>query len=239
MMIRQHVHIVLLCLLAVFSVQTWGEEDHFSGLVLEHAPIHQEDMASIKRGAKIFATTCMSCHTLIYLRYDKIAKEAGITYEKMPVNVKSWPYGVTPPDLSLEADIRGVDWIYTYLQSFYQDSQRPTGVNNLLVHNSAMPAILAPYQGDQILLNHPIQDLMHHVQWYDLVMPLKQGTMSPDEFHGMVADITDFLAYAAAPYHIEQEKIGWWTLGFLVILLIMMFFLKREYWRDVKKYKDK
>ena len=80
---------------------------------------------------------------MIYLRYDKIAQEAGITYEKMPINVKTWPYGVTPPDLSLEADVRGVDWIYTYLHSFYQDSSRPTGVNNLLVPNTAMPDIVA------------------------------------------------------------------------------------------------
>lgn len=232
--------LIFLLITVLLSMQAIAEGEALSGLVLEKAPIRQSDIESIKRGAKLVAANCMTCHTFIYLRYDKLAKEAGITYEKMPINVKSWPYGVTPPDLSLEADVRGVDWIYTYLQSFYTDTTRPTGVNNLLVPNTAMPAILAPYQGEQILLKEPaIGDLWHHVQWYDLVKPIKQGSVSADEFHGMVTDIVNFLAYAAAPYHAEQEKIGWWTLGFLLFLLPLMYLLKREYWKDVKKYKDK
>src|SRR5690349_5493357 len=113
-------------LLALFSVQVWAEET-IQGLVLAKPSINRDDIASIKRGAKTFAANCMSCHTLIYLKYDKIAQEAGITIDKMPINVKNWPYNVTPPDLSLEASYRGVDWIYTYLHSFYQDSSRPTG----------------------------------------------------------------------------------------------------------------
>lgn len=230
---------ILAILLAIFSTQVWAEGESTDGLVLAKAPIDRSDMESIKRGAKFFATTCMSCHTLIYLRYDKVAQEAGITYDKMPINVKTWPFGVTPPDLSLEAQVRGVDWIYTYLHSFYLDPKRPTGVNNLLVPNTAMSGILVPYQGDQILVENPTHDLFHQVEWYDLVKLTKQGSMTPEEFDATTADVVNFLAYAAEPFHADQHRIGWWVLAFLAILFVMTYCLKREYWKDVKKQKHK
>lgn len=225
-------------LVIVFSSAIWAEEEGHHGLQLSEAPINRADMESVKRGAKFFATNCMSCHTLIYLRYDKIAQEAGITYDKMPINVKSWPYGVTPPDLSLEADIRGVDWIYTYLHSFYQDSTRPTGVNNLLVPNTAMANILGPYQGDQEFVKDPIPDLLGHYRWYDMLKLTKQGSMTPEQFDQTTADVVNFLAYASAPYYLEQRKIGYWVLGFLCVMFVLMYMLKREYWKDVKKPRE-
>src|SRR5438552_2780455 len=104
-------------------------------IVLDKAPIHRNNIASIERGAKFFAGNCMACHTLIYLRYDALAHRTGVIYEKMPIHVTTWPLGVKPPDLSLEADIHSPDWIYTYLHSFYVDTKRPTGTNNLVVPN--------------------------------------------------------------------------------------------------------
>src|SRR5438477_9740008 len=116
---------ILTVLLALCSTQLWAE-GQIEGLQLASAPIHRNDMESIKRGAKFFAGTCMSCHTLTYLRYDKVAKDAGIATNNKPISIN----GVTPPDLSLEADAKGVDWIYTYLQSFYKDASTASGVNN-------------------------------------------------------------------------------------------------------------
>ncbi len=231
---------LLAIVLIIFSVQIWADEGQAGyELVLSKAPINRLDMESIKRGAKFFATTCMSCHTLVYLRYNKLAQEAGITYDKMPINVTTWPNGIKPPDLSLEASIRGVDWIYTYLHSFYQDSSRPTGMNNLLVHNTGMSGILAAYQGDQALVKDPMAnaDFRGQVEWYDLVQLTRQGTMTPEQFDTTTADVVNFLSYAAEPYRAEQEHLGWWVIGFLVVLFFMMYALKREYWKDVKKRK--
>lgn len=226
---------LLSLLLIIVSLPLWAEGTE--GLVLANAPIDRSDMQSVMRGARFFATTCMSCHTLIYLKYDKLAHDAGITLEKMPTKVTTWPFGVTPPDLSLEANVRGVDWIYTYLHSFYQDTTRPTGFNNLLVPNTAMIDIVVPYQGDQVLVKNPMKDLFHQVQWYDAVKLVKQGTMTPEQFDATIADLVNFLAYAAEPYHNEQQAIGIWVLLFLAILFVMMYLLKREYWKDVKKHK--
>ncbi|OGT58564.1 MAG: hypothetical protein A3F14_01535 [Gammaproteobacteria bacterium RIFCSPHIGHO2_12_FULL_43_28] len=234
---RRYRNILLIVFLVLFSSELFAAESAHPGLVLAKAPIDRSDMESIKRGATFFATNCMSCHTLIYLRYNKLAQDAGITYEKMPINVKTWPYGITPPDLSLETEVRGVDWIYTYLHSFYQDPSRPTGANNLLVPNSAMPAILAPYQGAQVLAQQvsPHGVFFDNVEWYDLLTLQKQGSMTPEEFDASVTDLVNFLAYAAEPYHNDQTRLGWWVLGFLVIMFVLMYLLKQEYWKDIKK----
>lgn len=222
----------------LFAMPVMAEEMS-AGFELSKTTVDPTDIASIKRGAKFFATNCMSCHTMVYLKYDKIAKEAGITYDKMPINVKTWPYGVTPPDLSLEADVRGANWIYTYLHSFYQDAKRPTGVNNLLVPNSAMPNIVGPYQGEQVKLDEPVTNMFGTYHYYDVLKQTKGGTMSANQFDESIRDVVNFLDYAAEPFKAEQQRLGVWVLAFLVFLGVMFYFLKREYWKDIKKSKHK
>lgn len=230
--------------LILFSMQSFADEtldELRERMQLAEAPVNPTDMQSIERGAKFFANTCMSCHTMVYLKYDKLAKKAGITYDKMPVNVKDWPYGVKPPDLSSEADLRGVNWLYTYLHSFYVDKERPTGANNLLVPMTAMPAILSPYQGEQALVKKAYGGgiLYGDLQWYDLVKLTRQGTMTPEQFDATVTDLVNFLAYASQPFRVEQEKLGIWVIAFLCILFVFIYFLKLDYWKDVKYRKDK
>lgn len=224
---------ILTALIALLSSQIcFAEAKPIEGLQLASAPVNYTDMESIKRGAKFFAGNCMSCHTMAYLRYDPIAKEAGIDANKAPMNLN----GVTPPDLSLEADVRGEDWIYTYLHSFYKDPKSSTGANNLIFPGTAMPAVLAPFQGEQELVAKPTYDMMNHVEWFDLVKPIKSGSMSPEEFETTVTDVVNFLAYAAQPYRPEAHRIGMWVLGFLAVLFVFMYLLKKEYWKDVKKH---
>jgi len=221
--------VLLFCASSIFAAE-------LPTVMLEKPNIDPNDFHSIMRGAKLFATTCMSCHTLIYLRYNKAAEKAGIHYDKMPVNVK-WPAGAVPPDLSLEADYRGISWIYTYLHSFYTDSKRPTGVNNLLVKNTMMPGIIVPLQGHQVLATDLklSETLMHEWRWYDVLTLQTQGSMTPQEFDRAMTDVVNFLSFASAPFHYKQERLGWGVLGFLLILLILIYLLKREYWKDLKK----
>ena len=225
---------IFLCLL-IFLLPSLSFAE-LPNVSLEKVTIDLNDTASIKRGAKIFATTCMSCHTLIYLRYDKLAADAGVLYEKMPINVK-WPEGAVPPDLSLEANVRGKDWLYTYLHSFYADPKRPTGVNNLLVPNTMMPGILVPYQGQQALaIDLKLSETLDHEwQWYDLLTLQSKGSMNPAEFDAMAADVVNFLYYAAEPFHEEQTRLGWKVLLFLAVFFVLAYLLKRDYWRDLKK----
>jgi len=207
-------------------------------MLIAKAPINIEDKHSIERGAKFFASNCMSCHTMIYLRYDSLAEKQGVIYSKMPINVTSWPSGVKPPDLSLEASLRTPNWIYTYLHSFYSDPSRPTGFNNLLVHNTAMPGIIAGFQGQQVLANdlkNNKEIFKDNLEWYDLLTLKSKGSMSAEDFDATITDVVNFLQYAAEPYKLQQLRLGPWVLGFLVIFSILLYFLKKAYWKDLNK----
>ncbi len=228
---------IFLSIILLFSANAFAEEQ---AIALSKVNVDLSDKASIKRGAKFFGTVCIACHTLVYMQYDPIAKEAGITLERMPTKVIKWPLDVKPPDLSLITDVRGADWVYTYLHSFYVDRTRPTGANNLLFPSTAMSYILASYQGIQTKAadlkdTQGIYD--HSLQWYDVLELQAQGSMTPAQFDETTRDVVNFLAYAAAPYHEKQQRLGGWVLGFLLIFFVLTYLLKKEYWRDIKKEK--
>ena len=48
-----------------------------------------------------------------------------------------------------------------------------------------------------------------------------------------MADLTAFLVYLAEPAQLQRQKIGVFTLAFLIILTLLCYVLKKEYWRDV------
>ena len=127
----------------------------------------------LQRGAKLFMNYCSGCHSLQYMRYNRMAKDIGLTtfdgeadpnllYNNLiftkakvhdPIRIslpksdaREW-FGVLPPDLSLVARRRGSSWLYTYLKSFYIDKNRPFGTNNLIVPDTAMPNVLESLSG--------------------------------------------------------------------------------------------
>ena len=207
---------------------------------LEHPSIDTHDSASIQRGAKIYASYCLLCHSLQYMENDHIAQAAGITANKMPNKDKNWWYGTVPPDLTLEARIRGVDWIYTFLHVFYKDPTRPTGSNNLLFPNVNMPNTLVGLEGEQkLVVNKELlfqeQGLFTRKEDYYTVLELDgKGSISPDEFDKMISDLVNFLVYASEPKKIIRERLGIGVLIFIVILFILCYLLKREYWKKIK-----
>ena len=46
-------------------------------------------------------------------------------------------FGAAPPDLSVEARVRGSDWLYNYFLGFYRDDKSASGWNNLVFPNVA------------------------------------------------------------------------------------------------------
>ena len=59
---------------------------------------------------------------------DKIGET--MTVAMRPADAKAW-FGVPPPDLTVEARVRGADWLYNYFLAFYKDDTAPSGWNNL------------------------------------------------------------------------------------------------------------
>lgn len=215
------------------------------------------NLASLQRGARDFMSYCSGCHGLKYLRYNRIAKDLGIPEEMLKANLmfttdkpgeviltsmpkeksSEW-FGATPPDLSLVARSRGADWVYTYLQSFYLDPSRPLGVNNTLLPNASMPHVLWELQGWQAKAEHHIAaegehkaEGHHEAKTFELV---EKGTLNEEEYRLFVADLTNFLVYAAEPGRNARIARGGWVLAFLAVFFLLASALKKEYWKDVK-----
>ncbi len=205
------------------------------------ADVDLRDKAAMQRGAGYFVNYCQGCHSLNFLRVNRLAKDLGIPEDiakaelllgtdkignPMQSNIsgeqsKEW-FGVIPPDLSLTSRLRGEDWIYNYLISFYIDPGAPSGWNNTIFENAAMPHVLSNMQG--------IQELDHETHKLKLV---SKGSMSPEEYDKVARDLTAFLAYAAEPAKAKRQQYGIWVMVFLAIFMILAYALKKEYWRDV------
>lgn len=225
-----------------------------SSVKLDRAKIDLNDVESLRRGAKYFANYCFNCHSIRFMRYSRIAKDLEIPEDEVAstmlftgakigdaMNIalnhddaKRW-FGVAPPDLSVESRSRGVDWIYTYLRSFYKDESRPWGVNNAVFKDVAMPHVLWELQGLQEASTGTIksEEGVEHtvITGFTLV---EKGKMNTEEFDNTVRDIVNFLAYVGEPTKTQRLSLGRWVLGFLAVYFIIMFLLKKEYWKEVK-----
>ncbi|MBF8292874.1 MAG: hypothetical protein HW392_1701, partial [Steroidobacteraceae bacterium] len=139
-----------------------------NGYPLEDADTDVSNLASLQRGARNYVNYCLGCHSAKYMRYSQVAEDLALTENELQENLmftgtrvydpmlSSMPaeqariwFGNAPPDLSLIARSRGVDYVYTYLKSFYDDPSRPTGANNAVLPQTAMPDVLAGLQGRQ------------------------------------------------------------------------------------------
>lgn len=223
------------------------------GAHLDSANVNLRDQASLQRGAKLFADYCMGCHGLQYARYERVGNDIGLTPDEvkrdlMPAGGKIGDlmttsmsaadsekyFGTVVPDLTLVARLRGEDWVYTYLRSFYVDEKRPLGVNNVVFPDVGMPHVLADLQGLQKAVFTEEKDAEgnpHKVfQKFEQVTP---GKLSPGEYDAAMRDLTAYLAYMAEPIKLERQSLGIKVMLFLVLFFVLAYFLKKEYWKDV------
>ena len=208
------------------------------------------DRASLQRGAQLYMNYCAGCHSLKYMRYSRMAEDLGLTEDEVMKNLnftgakfgeqvqvsmpaaggEKW-FGKMPPDLSVISRVRGSDWIYTYLKSFYLDESRPLGWNNQLFPNASMPNPLWELQGLQHAeFGEPDETGTRHPERLVVSGP---GRLSAVEFDQTVRDITNFLEYAGEPAALKRQAMGVWVILFLVLLTFLGYLLKQEYWSDV------
>ncbi|MDP7553721.1 MAG: cytochrome c1 [Candidatus Thioglobus sp.] len=214
------IKLLLVTFFLSLSVLASGGELH-----LDEAHTDISNTASLQNGAKLFMNYCSGCHAISFMRYNRIAKDLSLSDsavaenlmfagEKvgelittaMPEDAASKWFGGVPPDLSLVARSKGTDWIYSYLRGFYPDDSKVFGVNNKVLANASMP---------------------------DALWSLKEN-QSGAEFDQSVRDITNFLDYVGEPAKLIRTGLGAWVLSFLVLLFVLSYFLKKEYWKDVK-----
>jgi len=202
--------------------------------------------ASLQRGAKYFVNYCMGCHSLKYMRFSALAKDIEVEEELFfknlvftnkkigetmeismkPSDAELW-FGAAPPDLSLIVRSKGGDWVYSYLNTFYEDDDRPLGFNNLVYPNTAMPHILVSLQGSQKLVldshNNPVS-----------FEKVSDGIYSEIKYQKMTNDITNFLTYVSEPAKLKRHSMGFWVLIFIFIFTIIAYYTKKEFWKDIK-----
>lgn len=225
-------------------------------LKLDRAPINEEDQASLQRGARHFVNYCLNCHNAGYMRYNRL-EDIGLTKQQIldnlvftgvkvgdlmkvamdPKEAKSW-FGATPPDLSVIARSRaseagsGADWLYTYLRSFYRDAARPIGWNNTVYPNVGMPHALWELQGEQVLAEHKVQGEGYMKTEMALKLD-RPGKLSKTEYDEMVADLVNYLVFMGEPVRADRKTMGMLVLIALGLLFILVYALKKEYWKDV------
>lgn len=180
---------------------------------------------SLQNGAKLYINYCLGCHSAKYVRYERIAQDLEIDIDNLknnlmftgdkvgdpltialpPEQAKTW-FGATPPDLSLEARLKGADWVYAYLTGFYHDESRPFGYNNKVFPSVGMPHVLEGMQKE----------------------------LSEIEFNKAMYDLTNFMDYMAEPIKKERIELGRWVMAFLILIFLpAVLWLNHEYWKDV------
>jgi len=240
--------LLLILLFAPLTVLAEG-----GGYRLDTAPIEPNNLVSLQSGARTFVNYCMNCHGAQYLRYNKLT-DLGLTESQIKDNLmftadkigetmqvalskkdgKAW-FGVAPPDLSLIARSRerGVDWLYTYLRTFYRDPKTVNGWNNAVFPNVAMPHMLWTLQGERALKIETKKDLGGHEKVEYTWSQLSEGTQSVVEYDRTVRDLVNFLAWVSEPTAGLRQRIGIIVLWVLGVLFIFAWLLKRSYWKDV------
>ena len=234
-------------LLMLLSGQVLAQEE---GATLYEAHANLHDVASVQRGARVFFNYCAGCHSLEYMRYERISQDLGLSEKQVLDNfdfngakfgdhaISSMPdadaakwFGKAPPDLSLEVRAKGEDWVYSYLKSFYLDPSRPVGWNNTVFPNASMPDPLWSLQGVQTAVYAPAKPGEDaKVEKLEIDQP---GLETPEQFNRTARDVTAFLTYVAEPNTYERGRLGLWVLMYLVAFSLLAVFLKREYWKDI------
>lgn len=238
--------IILSFLLAVLPGLTLAAG---GGAHLDKADVDLHNKSSLQRGAKLFVNYCLSCHSAQHMRYNRMGRDIGLTDDQVIENLmfasdkvgnqmtiamsrndaKEW-FGAPPPDLTLVARVRGADWLYTYLRTFYVDETRPFGVNNVVFPSVGMPHVLWELQGVQKAVfkkdGHG-NDVIDHLE---LAEP---GSMTPAEYDKAVRDLVNFMVYMGEPAQLERYALGVKVILFLLVFLVVAYLLKKEYWKDV------
>lgn len=218
---------------------------------LEKADIDLADKESLQRGAEYFVDYCMGCHSLKYMRYNRMGEDLGLDevqvrqrfifdQETKPGDLMvgtmrsedgaKW-FGTQVPDLTLVTRSRSPDWVYTYLKSFHADEGRPYGVNNKVFPDVGMPHVLADLQGLQKAVYAEGEGDSHGA--FEGFEPVQPGSLSPEEYDQVVRDLTNFLTYVGEPVKLERRRLGIYVLLFLGVLFVLAYALKKEYWKDV------
>ena len=113
-------------------------------------------------------------------------------------------FGTAPPELTLLAKAYDdQDHIYRFLTAFRKNAEGK--IENTVRPGTAMPDVLA-YTEKQLPARRSQAEQRAH-------------------------DVSEFLKWAADPRTPERLHLGWFVMGYLVLLTTLFYLLKRKIWR--------
>jgi ubiquinol-cytochrome c reductase cytochrome c1 subunit len=182
------------------------------------------DLPAITRGVEDLMNTCHGCHNLKYVRYLDLAK-LGIDKQKiddwrgdqpmdaalsgmMSDEAAMQSFNLVPPDLSLMTKARegGANYVYSYLLGYYSTPDGET--KNHIFPGTKMPDPLG------------ISTATDHAQREDI----KKSAH----------DIVSFLYWAADPHEQERHTMGYYVIGYLIVLTALLYLVKKQIWSRLK-----
>jgi ubiquinol-cytochrome c reductase cytochrome c1 subunit len=231
------------------------------GHKLDRAPDHATDLTSLQHGAKLFVNYCLNCHAAASMRYNRM-RDIGLSEDQIKANLlfatdkvgdlmkvsmapkdaKEW-FGVVPPDLSVMSRAKssgagsGADYLYTYLRTFYKDESRPTGWNNLVYPNAAMPHVLWELQGIreakyvEVKDPHDESKVEHTFAGFTQIKP---GTMTTIEYDQAIGDLVGFMSWMGEPAQNQRRRLGVIVLLFMSLFVVISWRLNASFWKEVK-----
>lgn len=229
------------------------------GVRLDKAPVRDKP-EQLQSGARTFVNYCLNCHGASSMRFNRL-RDLGLTEAQIKDNLiltgvkvgdtmkvamaaadgKQF-FGTAPPDLSVIARSRGADWLYSYMRGFYRDPARPSGWNNTVFPNVAMPHVLYEFQGERVLKEEKPaakKDEGEKAGGNEAAEPkmvfetVKPGKLSEVDYDTMVADLVAFLVYVGEPAAQTRKFVGYFVIFALFLLSLLTYALKREFWKDV------
>jgi len=179
---------------------------------------------AVERGVDTFMNACHGCHSLKYVHYrelaafgidkDKIAAWRGdSTLDSAMTSLMTdeaalQSFGKVPPDLSMMVRARegGASYLYSYLIGYYHTQEGTTG--NHIYPITKMPDALG------------ISSATDHAQLLEL--------------QGKAHDIVSFLSWASDPHEAERQSLGYYVIGYLIFLTLLLYNVKLEVWSKLK-----
>jgi len=212
---RATIFVLMLCSL---SLPVMASETKLEQIELETG------ISAVQRGAETLMNACHGCHGLKYLKYRDLAN-FGMDRKKidewrgdqpldtslislMPDDAALQAFGTIPPDLSLITMARegGASYVYSYLIGYYLTPDGVTG--NHIFPETKMPDALG------------ISSITISAQRMEVIAKAR--------------DVVSFLAWAADPHEEERHTLGYYVIGYLLALTVLMYFLKDQIWSRLK-----
>lgn len=201
-----------------FALPAWATEAKLENIQVETS------VPAVERGAETLMNACHGCHGVKYIRYRDLAT-FGIDKKKidawrgdqpldapltglMPDDAAMQSFGTIPPDLSLMTRARegGASYVYSYLTGYYLTPEGMPG--NHIFPETKMPDTLG--------------------------IGGTTDSAQRAELQGKARDVVSFLAWAADPHEEERHRLGYYVIGYLVVLTLLLYFVKNQVWSGLK-----